>query len=203
MSYKGQHTILPSAHLISANRPEKIAEMIILFLLAASFNFLTNSVSHLVADPTTVSGTISQTTTTFYTPPTKTSTFFVTYTPPTSVKMVTKTATPSTSIVVSVTVANINRGGGRISKLPKFLGGDMTADASQLASRASAASKSKSKKKPKTKKTSISKSTATQTTSNRPATSYKTHIQTTLIKSKNHNKISLYTSIETFYTSVN
>ena len=121
--------------------------MKLLFLFVASLNVINNSLSQFLADPTTLSGTISQTTTTFYTPPTRTSTFFVTYTPPTSIKMVTKTATPSTSVVVSVTVVNINAGGGKVSKLPKFLGYNFTADSIQLASISSAASATASSRK--------------------------------------------------------
>ena len=68
---------------------------------------------------TTLYGTISKTTTTFFTPPIVTSTLFTTSTPATSVKIITITATPSTSIVVSVTVANINHGNGSI--LPIFI----------------------------------------------------------------------------------
>lgn len=101
-----------------------------LFIVIASLNFINNSLA-LTTDPTTVLGTITQTTTIFYTPPTLTSIFYVTYTPPTSVKMVTETATPSTSVVVSVTVANINARG---TNLPKFLGGDLTAGNLWLAS---------------------------------------------------------------------
>ena len=98
-------------------------------LLILLFSLLPHAYSQYVADPTSVTGTISQTTTKFYTPPTRTSTFFITYTPPTSVKMITQTATPSTSVVVSMTVANINIGGGKVSKLPKFLAGNLSNNA--------------------------------------------------------------------------
>lgn len=73
---------------------------------------------------TTITGTLSQTTTTFFTPPTHTSTFYITSTPATSVKILTITAIPSTSIVVSVTVANINKGFGSV--LPKFIASSAT-----------------------------------------------------------------------------
>jgi hypothetical protein len=71
------------------------------------------------APVTTITDILSQTTTTFFTPPTQTSTFYITSTPATSVRILTITAIPSTSIVVSVTVANINKGFG--SKLPNFI----------------------------------------------------------------------------------
>ena len=71
------------------------------------------------APVTTITDILSQTTSTFFTPPTQTSTFYITSTPATSVRILTITAIPSTSIVVSVTVANINKGRG--SKLPDFI----------------------------------------------------------------------------------
>lgn len=73
----------------------------------------------LAASVTTITDFLPLTTTTFFTPPTQTSTFFITSTPATSVKILTITAIPSTSIVVSVTVANINKGYG--SNLPSFI----------------------------------------------------------------------------------
>lgn len=68
---------------------------------------------------TTITDILPQTTSTFFTPPTQTSTFYITSTPANSVRILTITAIPSTSIVVSVTVANINKGRG--SKLPDFI----------------------------------------------------------------------------------
>lgn len=125
--------------------------MKILFFILVALNFISNSYSYYVSSPTTVSSIISQTTTAFYTPPTFISTFFATFTPPTSVKIITETATPSTSVVVSITVANINLGGGRVSKMPNFVIGTLSKPS--MKKRPKSKSKSKSKSNSKTSKT--------------------------------------------------
>lgn len=117
-----------------------ITDILLLFILS----FIPKAHLYTV-DPTSVDGTISQTTTTFYTPRTQTSTFFVTYTPPTSIKMVTETATPSTSVVVSVTVANINIGNRSASKLPYFLNGGISSGINSTKSKSTSVTKTKSK----------------------------------------------------------
>lgn len=91
---------------------------ILLSLLVLASQYTVSAVN---ASTTTVTGTLSQTTTAFTTPPTVTSTFQVTYTPPVSVTMVTVTGAPETSIVVGVTVANINIGLSKSIKMPRFI----------------------------------------------------------------------------------
>ena len=89
-------------------------EVFILFI-----SLITNGVFTGTIQPTTVTGIISQTTTTFSTPPTQTTTFFITSTPDVHVKYITVINTPSTSVYVTVTVANINL--GFRTKFPNFI----------------------------------------------------------------------------------